>query len=192
MRRIRRIAFVLAVAVGVLFVVLVVAFTTDVLNSYRLPSASMEPTLKQGTKFVTVWFSFPFRSTPQRGDVVVFYPPAGADSTRCGITGEPGNGHPCAQPTPQHSTSTFAKRVVGLPGETIAVRGNHAIVNGKQLDEPYIRTDPCDVLCNLPHPVTIPAGHYFMLGDNRGASDDSRAWGPVPEDWLIGRKVLEY
>ena len=66
------------------------------------------------------------------------------------------------------------------------------MVNGVEAEEDFI--EPCQSggKCNLPHPITIPADRYFMMGDNRGASDDSRFWGPVPRDWIIGEAFLTY
>src|SRR5204863_284121 len=77
----------------------------------------------------------------------------------------------------------FIKRVVAGPGDTLSVRDGHPVVNGKVASEDFI--EPCGGSqgCNLPKTITIPPGDYFMMGDNRGSSDDSRIWGPVPQDW---------
>ena len=136
--------------------------------------------------------ALPFRSKPQRGDIVVFHPPQGADSNRCGVESQPADGHPCAMPLGDASPNFFVKRVVAGPGDSVAVRGNRVVLNGKQVDEPDIQTEPCEELCNLRKPITVPPGHYFMLGDNRGESADSRVWGPVPADALIGRRLIGY
>ena len=76
-------------------------------------------------------------------------------------------------------------------GDTVAVRNGYAVVNGKVQRADYIR--PCSPgSCDFPRPIKVPPDHFFMMGDNRGASDDSRFWGPVPEKWLIGQAFLTY
>jgi signal peptidase I len=158
---------------------------------YQIPSESMEPTLDVGQRVLVGRFLYHF-GDPSVGDIVVFHPPAGADvGTKCGKP------HPsdqaCAAPTPERSDQNFIKRIVAGPGDTLAVRDGHPVVNGViDTDEPY--TLPCGNggACNLPKPITIPPDHYFMMGDNRGASDDSRYWGPVPRDWLIGKAFATY
>jgi signal peptidase I len=82
------------------------------------------------------------------------------------------------------------KRIVGVPGDTIAVRNGHVIRNGKAAAEPFAR-ECSGSACNL-GPITIPKGSYFLMGDNRGNSDDSRFWGPVPRSWIIGEAVISY
>jgi signal peptidase I len=182
---------VVALALGLL---VVLAYAIGLLKTYRVPSASMAPTLKIDDHLLLTRFGFPFGSTPGRGDIVVFHPPRGALTHQCGIASEPADGHPCAKPTAERSDRlTFVKRAVGLPGDRLYVRNNRAYVNGKPLDEPYTKPGAsCDEFCNLPKPIVVPPGHYFLLGDNRGESDDSRDWGPVKQDWLIGRRLLTY
>ena len=82
--------------------------------------------------------------------------------------------------------------MVAGPGDTIAIRNGHVVRNGKLIKEDYIR--PCAVGsdCNFPRPITVPKGMWFMMGDNRGASDDSRFWGPVPKKWIIGGAFATY
>ena len=86
----------------------------------------------------------------------------------------------------------FIKRVVAGPGDRLAVRGGHVILNGKRQSESFI--EPCGggEACDLPREIRIPADHYFMMGDNRGSSDDSRFWGPVPTKWIIGVAFATY
>ena len=184
---------IIAVALG-----LAIGIQAFLVKPFRIPSPSMVPTLKVGQR-VLVNRLGPHFGDPSRGDIVVFKPPKGADDQVCGIASEPADGHPCEQPTPTQSKSNFIKRVVGLPGEWIKVEGNHAYIskteNGPftQLKEPFIKKDtPCDQLCNLRKPIKVPPGHFFMMGDNRGESDDSRDWGPVPKKWVIGRAFFTY
>jgi signal peptidase I len=164
---------------------------------YRIPSGSMEPTLKIGQRIIVDRFSHNVGGDPHLGDVTVFYPPRGADDSECGHRGEgpfysggPQTRHACSQPTPKHSDSTFVKRVVGLPGDRIAVVDGHVVRNGKRTEEPFASS--CSgAECNL-NAMTVPNGMYFLMGDNRGNSDDSRFWGPVPRDWIIGKAVVSY
>jgi len=160
---------------------------------YQIPSESMEPTLDVGQRVLVNRFLYHFKD-PQIGDVVVFHPPAGADGgQRCGV--QPKAGEVCAQPTEERSDQNFIKRIVAGPGDTLSVKDGHPVVNGvEQVDEPFI--NPCGggggSPCNFPRPIRIPPDHYFMMGDNRGASDDSRFWGPVPRDWIIGEAFATY
>lgn len=99
---------------------------------------------------------------------------------------------PCDRPTPQESQQTFVKRVVGLGGDRIAIRNGLVIRNGHP--EPASYAAPCRPGggCDFPAAVTIPRGYVFLMGDNRGDSDDSRYWGPVPRSWLIGQVFFRY
>lgn len=162
---------------------------------FRIPSESMVPTLAVGQRVLVDRVTFRF-GDPERGDVVVFKPPSGAEDDE---SGEARCGAPrveesaCSRPTPTKSKTNFIKRVVGLPGEHLKVIKNRVYINGRRQDEPFIaKGTPCDDLCNLPREITIPRGEYFMMGDNRGASLDSRAWGPVPKKWLIGQAFASY
>jgi signal peptidase I len=180
--------FVVAVA---LFLAL--AVQAYAVKPYRIPSRSMEPTLKVGDRVLVDRASHRLGAEPKVGDIVVFHPPAGADMqpAACGSPAA-GGGSPCARPTDERSEQTFIKRVVAVAGDTIAVRGGHAIRNGRRAAEPFAadcgRVDGCD----MPHPITVPAGDVFVMGDNRGDSLDSRFWGPVPVSWVIGEAVAEY
>ncbi len=152
---------------------------------YKVTSGSMEPTLQIGQK-VTAESSH----TPRVGDIIVFHPPAGArpSDPLCGSSDQ-GSGHTqaCAVPVPQESNATFVKRVVAGPGDTVSIVNGHAVVNGVTENAPYIAPCGSDAsVCSFPTPVTVPPGDYYVLGDNRGSSDDSRFWGPVPGAWMIG------
>ena len=155
---------------------------------YRIPSESMEPTLDVGQRVLVSRFNYKF-SDPDRGDIVVFHPPAGAASNSCGVQ------HPedqaCASPTRARDDVNFIKRIVATPGDSLSIRDGHAVVNGVRQKEDFIR--PCAPgTCDFPRQIKIPKGYFFMMGDNRGASDDSRFWGPVPKKWIIGQAFATY
>jgi signal peptidase I len=157
----------------------------------------MEPTLDVGQRVLVNRFLYHFKD-PQIGDIVVFHPPEGAagGNAHCGDPAAGANGStdkPCDQPDPDEDTGTnFIKRVVALPGDTVSIDHGHPVVNGKVAQESFIRPCPTGNACNLPGTITIPPDHYFMMGDNRGSSDDSRFWGPVPRDWIIGKAFATY
>jgi signal peptidase I len=158
---------------------------------YQIPSESMEPTLDVGQRVLVNRFLYHF-TDPQIGDIVVFHPPAGADNG--GECQQPVPEQACAKGTPRRSDQNFIKRIVAGPGDTLSIRNGRPVVNGVEVtDESYIK--PCEAgggACSLPKPITIPPDHYFMMGDNRGASQDSRFWGPVPRDWIIGKAFATY
>jgi signal peptidase I len=179
---------IVAVALG-----LALGIQALLVKPYRIPSESMVPTLEVGQRVLVNRIGKRF-SDPSVGDVVVFHPPAGSESDTCGNRNI-GEDQPCDRPTKARADVNFIKRVVAGPGDTIAVRNGHVIRNGREVDEPYI-SDTCDGDvgrgCNLPEAIRVPAGHWFMMGDNRGESDDSRFWGSVPEDWVIGGAFATY
>ncbi len=151
---------------------------------FRVPSGSMEPTLSIGAR---VWVQTT-EYTPKIGDIVVFHPPNGAKEQHCGPTHyevSPG-GAPCDQTNPEEAGENFIKRIVAGPGEIIYINEGHAIVDGKREHDSYIRSCGGVRECNFLTPIKIPPGHWFMLGDNRGESDDSIFWGPVPTSWIVG------
>ncbi len=155
---------------------------------YRVPSGSMESTLGPGARVIVS------SGQPGVGEVVVFHPPEDAELEECGPTPhaiKPG-GWACANPVSRPSTISFIKRVVAGPGDEIYIRAGNvyrrAAGSGgfaRQSDS-YIR--PCGARpeCSFPTPITVPSGHWYLLGDNRGESDDSRFYGPVPTSWITG------
>jgi signal peptidase I len=183
------IELVITVAVAVALALLIQAF---IVKPYRIPSPSMVPTLAVGQRVLTNRLE----GSPSVGDIVVFHPPHGADFENpvCGSPAQ-GNGHPqaCNKPTPQESNQTFIKRVVGGPGDTIKILDGHVYRNGVREKDSYIVPCAQDTpACNFRTPIKIPPGEYFMMGDNRPDSEDSRYWGPVPDKWLIGVAFFTY
>jgi signal peptidase I len=180
------VALTVAVAVGLAFLI-----QDFIVKPYKIPSPSMVPTLQIGQRILANRLI----SHPSVGDIVVFHPPAGADPATpvCGDPNE-GAGHSaaCGVPTAQPSSQTFIKRVVAGPGDTVAIKNGHVYRNGVREKDSYIEQCGPTPSCNFPTPIKIPAGDYFMMGDNRGASDDSRFWGPVPDKWVIGVAFFTY
>src|SRR5881227_3987102 len=164
------IELVVTVAVAVALALLIQAF---IVKPHRIPSPSMVPTLEIGQRVLANRLI----DHPSVGDIVVFHPPAGADPPTpvCGDA-QQGAGHsqPCDLPTRQASNQTFIKRVVGGPGDTIKIIDGHVYRNGKRENDSYTLACGGGPSCNFPTQIKIPAGDYFMMGDNRGASDDSR------------------
>jgi signal peptidase I len=182
------IELVITVAIAVALALLIQAF---IVKPYRIPSPSMVPTLNVGQRVLTNRLN----TKPGVGDIVVFHPPAGADPDTpvCGNPNEGAN-HPqaCDLPTRAESTQTFIKRVVALPGDRIQILNGHVVRNGVREKDTYIAPCQGGETCNFPTPVVVPPGDYFMMGDNRGESDDSRFWGPVPKKWIIGVAFFTY
>jgi signal peptidase I len=144
---------------------------------YRVPSSSMEPTLHcaapaagcEAARMDRVAAHAYGKARPARGDIVVFHTPPAARE-RCGAGG------------------TFIKRVVGLPGERWSERDGFVYINGRKLDEPFIRPSRRDT--ETFRGGAIPPDRYLLLGDNRASSCDSRYWGLVPRSAIIA-KVFE-
>jgi signal peptidase I len=168
---------------AVAIVLLVKAF---VVNPYRIPSSSMEPTLhcarpetgceaRYSDRVLANRFLYHIRD-PRRGEIIVFKTPPQA-KIKCGAGG------------------TFVKRLIGLPGDTVELRllrgDGYVYINGKRLKEPYIQRDRRAAVQSY-GPTKVPPGNYFMMGDNRNASCDSRMWGTVPRKNLIGKVFATY
>jgi signal peptidase I len=177
---------IVALALG-----LALAIQAWLVKPYQIPSQSMEPTLDVGQRVLVNRFQYHF-GDPEIGDIVVFHPPAGVEGgTECAVQRPPDQ--PCPRGTDVRSDQNFIKRIVAGPGDTFSVRNGHPVVNGvEKTDEPYILPCGGSGSCEMPRPIVIPPGHYFMMGDNRGASDDSRFWGPIPREWIIGKAFATY
>lgn len=166
---------------------------------FRVPSGSMEPTLKIGQRYLANRIGMTLEG-PHVGEIAVFHPPKSSGEQLCGP--EPHvirpDGPACNAPVAQEETDTdFAKRVIAGPGEWLYIKEGHAYTSKnqhgsfKREHDPYIRpcAPPQKPTCNYLVPIKIPPGHWFMMGDNRGESDDSRFWGPVPTNWFIASVV---
>ena len=157
-------------------------------ETYRVPSAAMEPTLRLGQEVKVDQRAY--RSTaPRRGEIILAHPPLDVQVGACANRGQGREGGaPCGRVVPREDVSQrFVKRVVAVPGDRVALRAGRVVLNGTLQAEPYIRRCSALPQCNYPKAVRVPAGTYFVLGDNRGESDDSRFWGPVPQAWIVGR-----
>ena len=175
---------IVAVALGL--ALLIQAF---LVKPYRIPSESMVPTLEVGQRVLVNRVVYRL-GDPGIGDIAVFHPPTGAASNECGA--EHSLEQACPRPTSERSDVNFIKRVVAGPGDRLRIEDGRAIVNGKRAKEGFTRQCGGGEQCNLPEEIKIPEDHFFMMGDNRGASDDSRFWGPVPKDWIIGKSFATY
>ncbi len=185
MRR-RAVEWIVTIAVAV---VVVLAIKAWVVNPYRIPSSSMEPTLHcarpefgcesdSSDRVLANRFIYHFRD-PRRGEIVVFHAPKLA--------------------TRECTGGIFVKRVIGLPGEVWAERDGYTYIDGRRLSEPYVQPDRRDMetksLVDVPPTGTlrrIPKNMYLMEGDNRAHSCDSRVWGLVPRSAIIGKVFFTY
>ncbi len=175
-------AITVVIAVGIAY--LVQAF---IVKPYRVPSGSMEPTIAIGERIIASRFTMRF-SDPSRDQIIVFHP------NGSGID---------VYDTDTSSSETFVKRLIGMPGETIGATGGAVYVctgdgpgegaaiedtpGCRFLDEPFVSSPQDDF-----GPTRIPDDRYFMMGDNRADSDDSRNWGPITRGQMIGTAFMSY
>jgi signal peptidase I len=172
----RRRALAEWIVVIVVALVAALLIKTFAIQAFYIPSPSMVPTLEPGDRVLVNKLSYDFHSV-HIGDIVVFRRPP-ADTT-LGI-------------------DDLIKRVVALPGQTIYVNDCRVYVNGKEEPQPYLPKgwqNPGSEYCtvwttNLPNPYKVPADDYFVMGDNRKDSYDSRYWGPLPASYLVGRAFV--
>lgn len=154
------------VIIGAILVAFIVK--TFFVQAFRIPSESMVPTLEKGDRVLVNKLSYQLHDV-NRGDVVVFERPPN-------LTAAPGD------------PEDLIKRVIGLPGDTVQTKDGKVYVNGRELDEPYLPKGT--ITDNIDQPIDIPKGHIWVMGDNRGNSQDSRVFGPVAEDTIVGRAFL--
>ena len=174
-----------------IFVIVMVVIIRFFIGEIRwIPSGSMKPTLTEGDRTFVERFSR-FYTTPKRGDIMVFYPPMENLSESPLAVSERLTGFFCKD-------IAYIKRVIGLPGDKILIKrdneGKYAVyINGKKLEEKYIMDNYDYLECTEKMycgPMTVPENNYFMLGDNRGNSQDSRFWGFLPKDRFVGKAVF--
>jgi signal peptidase I len=162
-------------AVLVVAIVVAILLRTFVVQTFFIPSGSMEPTLQIGDRILVNKLSYHLHSV-KRGDIVVFSRPANEN---------------CGGP----EVNDLVKRVIGLPGDLMSLSHGYVFVDGKRLNESWLPpssqgvTDPGPPgnAANLAHPYLVPANDYFVMGDNRTDSCDSRWWGPIPKSLIVGK-----
>jgi signal peptidase I len=163
------------VVVAVLVAVLLRAF---VVQTFFIPSGSMEPTLQIGDRILVNKLSYHFHGV-DRGNIVVFSRPPTEN---------------CGGP----EVNDLVKRVIGLPGDVISLSNGYVYVDGKKLDESWLPASeqgitvagPAGNSSNLARPYRVPADNYFVMGDNRTDSCDSRYWGPINRSLIVGKVEL--
>jgi signal peptidase I len=152
-----------------------VLLRTFVVQTFFIPSGSMEPTLQIGDRILVNKLSYHLHGV-DRGDIVVFSRPPAEN---------------CGGP----EVNDLVKRVIGLPGDVISLSGGYVYIDGKRLDESWLPTSeqgvtsagPAGTASDLAHPYRIPANDYFVMGDNRTDSCDSRYWGPISKSLIVGK-----
>jgi signal peptidase I len=167
-----------AAVVVVVALVVAIVLRTFVVQTFFIPSGSMLPTLQVGDRILVNKLSYHLHGVG-RGDIVVFARP-------------PLEEQACAGPL----VNDLVKRVIGLPGDTVSLSRGHVEIDGKVLSEPWIHNQavtfagPGSSAYSLDKPFTVPAGEYFLLGDNRQNSCDSRYWGPISRSLIVGKVVF--
>jgi len=176
---------------GLWAVVIALFVMSYIIQAFKIPSGSMEDTLKIGDHLFVNKFIYGIRvpfnkedrileiKEPRRGEIIVFE-------------------------YPEDPSKDYIKRCIGLPGETLRIKDKKVYINGRPLEEPYkVHKDP-NIYPDAPWvsetrrkrdnfgPVVIPEGEYFMMGDNRDFSSDSRYWGPLPKKYIKGRALFNY
>jgi signal peptidase I len=149
----------------VILVVAIYALVNLASARFVVEGDSMQPNFHSG-QFVIVDRVSYMVSQPQRGDIVVFHFPGDV-------------------------TQDYIKRVIGLPGQTVEIKDTRVFVNGQQLNEPYIN-EPCNTTRCYDHSWTLQPDEFFVMGDNRNHSDDSRIFGPVKRNLIVGEALLRY
>ena len=154
---------------------------------FTIKGENMYPRLKINQRVEFDVAAYAGRS-PRVGDIVLLHPPVGAAKSRCGEARN--KGQACAKPFGGPDTTVrFVDRVVAVGGDRISFRRGRVVRNGKRETRKNIRKCLIHDACDFPRPITVPAGHVYVAGDNRPSSDDSRFWGAVPDAQVLGRYV---
>ncbi len=164
-----------AIIVVVVAVLVAILLRTFVVQTFFIPSGSMEPTLQVGDRILVNKLSYHLHGV-DRGDIVVFSRPPAEN---------------CGGP----EVNDLVKRVIGLPGDVVSLSGGNVYIDGKRLNESWLPTSeqgitvagPPGNSSNLAQPYRIPANDYFVMGDNRTDSCDSRYWGPITRSLIVGK-----
>jgi signal peptidase I len=164
-RRRNVIEWVLVIVGAILVAVLVRTF---LVQAFRIPSESMSPTLEKGDRVIVNRLSYKLHDV-NRGDIVVFSRPPGL-------------------PAGADQPEDLIKRVIALPGETVQTKDGSIYIDNRKLNEPYLPKGTSSR--DIDTPVTVPAGHVWVMGDNRANSADSRVFGPIDTDTIVGRAFL--
>lgn len=177
-----------------IFILLVFLIVRGVIQNFKIEGQSMEPNLHTGQYILVnkiVYFHFdlnaPLRILPGNAELAtrVVYP-----------FHMPRRGEVVVFEYPRDMSKDYIKRVIGLPGETVLIKDGQVYVDDQLLDEEYLKglqtTCRGDDPCNFSRPVTVPAGTVFVMGDNRNNSSDSREWGALPLDGIIGKAWVSY
>jgi signal peptidase I len=162
--------------------------TSGGVRGYTATGSSMVPTISAGETVVVDPKAYA-TAAPKVGDIVVFYPPADAalQPPVCGA--RHAAGQVCPAPGGEKSGQLLIRRIVASPGDTIKIVDGHVIRNGERESPEHIKPCRGGDGCDFPAAVRLPVDDYFMMGDNRGSSDDSRFWGPIRREWIVGKVV---
>ncbi|QGY40535.1 signal peptidase I [Pseudodesulfovibrio cashew] len=173
-----------AIVVALLLAFVIRAF---IVQAFKIPSGSMLDTLQIGDHLLVTKFAYDVRLPSDiwldTTDGKVLYK-----------TGDPERGDIIVFKYPMDESKDFIKRVIGLPGDTVELRDKVVYINGEPLDEPYVRRTDARILPVRDNfgPIVVPDGEYFMLGDNREGSHDSRWWGTVKRQKIVGKALIIY
>jgi signal peptidase I len=183
-------------ALIVIVVGLSIAFLVQnfLVKPYLIPSESMTPTLEIGQRILVDRTAY-LRQDPQVGDVVVFHPPKDIEGFSPCAAAFTRKDQACSKEKSEPDSIAYIKRIVAQAGDSLTIKDGLPVVNGQIIRPQGYKIIPCSIGgqgCNYSDPITVPKDHYFVMGDNRGGSLDSRFWGPLPREWLIGKAFTSY
>ena len=156
-----------------------------IIQNYEVFGGSMEPTIHTGDHIIVNKAAYVSLDLHKMSKFVPFYD--AEEGQVLDIFGEPARGDVVIINSPSPPPEQLIKRIVGVPGDTVEIRGGDLFINGERIQEVYIRGSAPSI-----SPIVIPRDHYYVLGDNRAHSNDSRYFGPVPRDSIVGKAWLAY